>query len=41
VEIGDAFSYIMGPDGSFAQGGDLNNSSRIINVVYVDLKWSF
>jgi hypothetical protein len=41
VEIGDAFSYIMGPDGSFAQGTDPDNSSRINNVFYVDFKWSF
>jgi hypothetical protein len=41
VEIGDAFGYIMGPDGSFTQAGDTDNDSRLINVFYVDFKWSF
>jgi hypothetical protein len=41
VEIGDAFSYIMAGDGDFAQAGDADNDKRLINVFYVDFKWSF
>ncbi|MDR2177146.1 MAG: hypothetical protein LBP20_03785 [Treponema sp.] len=41
VEIGDAFSYIMAGDGDFTQAGDTDNDSRLINVFYVDFKWSF
>jgi hypothetical protein len=41
LEIGDAVSYIIGPDKSFAQAGNPDNNTRLINVVYVDFKWSF
>jgi hypothetical protein len=41
VEIGDALSYIMAGDGDFAQPGDADNDKRLINVFYVDFKWSF
>jgi hypothetical protein len=41
VEIGDAFGYIMADDGYFPNAGDADNDSRLINVFYVDFKWSF
>jgi hypothetical protein len=41
IEVGDLIALASGPDGSFAEAGDLKKSSSFNNVFYVDFKWSF
>jgi hypothetical protein len=42
VEIGDSFNIDSADfDGAYKDAGDAQKKSRLSNVFYVDLKWSF
>ncbi len=42
IEIGDMINVDMADkDGAYADSGDANKNSRLSNVFYIDLKWSF
>jgi hypothetical protein len=41
VEIGDLLAFANGPAGSFADADDLQKSSNLSNVFYIDFVWKF
>jgi hypothetical protein len=42
IEIGDMVNYDFGNyDGAYKDSGDPDKKSRLTNVFYIDLKWSF
>jgi hypothetical protein len=41
IEIGDILAFAKGPEGSFADADDLQKSSNLSNVFYIDFMWKF